>query len=253
MTSLAHIKAITIDAIDTLITPDPSIGAIYARSFHDKGFTFPPENIANFNKIFRKIYQELTAVRKLTPATERGDKLFWTQVFQKTLQVLIPDIHENTLKASTKHLWTELSKPENWKEIPGTRSPLELLTHAGYKIYIFSNADQRLQKILKGLGLLAFIEDIFLANDLGYRKPHPQSFAAVQDALGLEPSQILHIGNHPKIDIEGAQNAGWHTAYIKTLTKNILETNGEAKNNTLSINRLGDLTEILLKSSSVTA
>lgn len=46
------------------------------------------------------------------------------------------------------------------------------------------------------------------AEDIGVSKPEPAAFAAALAAAGCAPEEMLHIGDHPRDDIEGAKEAG---------------------------------------------
>ena len=46
------------------------------------------------------------------------------------------------------------------------------------------------------------------AEDIGISKPDPAAFAAVLKAADCNPDQLLHIGDHPRDDIDGAHGAG---------------------------------------------
>ncbi|WP_108652658.1 HAD-IA family hydrolase [Dongshaea marina] len=45
-------------------------------------------------------------------------------------------------------------------------------------------------------------------------KPEPDLFEQLADELKLEPSQILHIGDHPLTDVEGARRAGYLSGWL---------------------------------------
>ena len=52
------------------------------------------------------------------------------------------------------------------------------------------------------------------ACDIGVAKPAPAIFLHACDRLGLAPAQVLHVGDDPHADIEGARAAGMRTAWI---------------------------------------
>ena len=45
-------------------------------------------------------------------------------------------------------------------------------------------------------------------------KPAPDMFVQVQQALGLAPGQILHVGDHPETDVLGARLHGFKAAWL---------------------------------------
>ena len=46
------------------------------------------------------------------------------------------------------------------------------------------------------------------AEELGALKPHPRSFEAVMEGLGVDPGEIVHVGDREDLDVEGALGAG---------------------------------------------
>ena len=52
---------------------------------------------------------------------------------------------------------------------------------------------------------------IFISEELGVAKPHPKIFSIACDSLGIDPSQVLYVGDHPRRDVDPAHEAGLHT------------------------------------------
>lgn len=52
------------------------------------------------------------------------------------------------------------------------------------------------------------------ARDSGVAKPDRRIFLEAAERLGVAPSQILHVGDDPGMDIVGAREAGLRTAWI---------------------------------------
>lgn len=237
----ASIKAITIDAIGTVVAPTPSVGVILANCLQNQDVQCDWPNLTNsLQEAFEYFYEAAAPSRKVEGVTDRTEKLFWGKIFAKILGELFPRAPDAFLKKMVKAFWEAMSRPENWEEIPGARPPLELLSRCGYKIYIFSNGDSRLHKILKGLGLSSIAEAAFVATELGYRKPHPQAFAKVMSALRLPPEAFLHVSGDREEDVLGAMQAGWSGAF--------LHASSPKNKSLLHVQRLGDLVERLMPS-----
>lgn len=64
------------------------------------------------------------------------------------------------------------------------------------------------------IGLSHFFSVSLNARQVGFPKPHPDSFARLIDALKLEPHEILYVGDDPAIDVQGARLAGLMTAWM---------------------------------------
>jgi FMN phosphatase YigB (HAD superfamily) len=53
----------------------------------------------------------------------------------------------------------------------------------------------------------AHLDAVVTSVDCGWRKPDPRAFAAVADALAVDPAHLLHVGDDPQAD-GGAAGAG---------------------------------------------
>ncbi|MGC1549027.1 MAG: HAD family hydrolase [Rhodanobacter sp.] len=67
---------------------------------------------------------------------------------------------------------------------------------------------------LDRIGLSAHFDHHICARDTGMLKPDPRIFHAAAERLGLDPAQILHVGDDPELDVVGAREAGLRTAWI---------------------------------------
>jgi 2-haloalkanoic acid dehalogenase type II len=81
-----------------------------------------------------------------------------------------------------------------------SRYPLVALTNG--------NAD------LEQTGIARFFTGCISAKTVGTAKPHAAIFEAARIHLGFNAEQILHIGDDPWLDIEGAQAAGFRSAWV---------------------------------------
>ncbi|GAA2593279.1 hypothetical protein GCM10010424_47680 [Streptomyces lienomycini] len=67
---------------------------------------------------------------------------------------------------------------------------------------------------LRVLGVHDRFEAILCAAELGVSKPEAGAFRAACDALGLAPSEVAYVGDHPEIDGRGAADAGLLSVWI---------------------------------------
>ncbi len=66
------------------------------------------------------------------------------------------------------------------------------------------------------LGLGCYFSFSYKASDVGLGKPHPHMFERALQSAGVEPSEALHIGDHPEHDIFGASAVGMHTLHFRS-------------------------------------
>lgn len=67
---------------------------------------------------------------------------------------------------------------------------------------------------LRAIGVHGYFEGAVAARDAGALKPDPQIFRRALHAAGLPPASVLHAGDDPEADIEGARRSGLHGAWI---------------------------------------
>ncbi|MDX1381511.1 MAG: HAD family hydrolase [Xanthomonadales bacterium] len=67
---------------------------------------------------------------------------------------------------------------------------------------------------LAALGMAEFIPEVIRAVEVGRSKPAPEAFRAVQQRVGVPAGEIVHIGDHPEQDVEGARGAGFQVIWL---------------------------------------
>jgi len=85
---------------------------------------------------------------------------------------------------------------------------LEALSRAEMRMIVVSNWDYSLHRILRNLGISEFFEHEFASLEHGPEKPDPEFFRIAGATTGLPLDAILHVGDHPLDDLEGARGAG---------------------------------------------
>jgi putative hydrolase of the HAD superfamily len=67
---------------------------------------------------------------------------------------------------------------------------------------------------LKRCGVADLFAGHVTARAAGCAKPDPRIFAHLADMAGVEPRQVLHIGDDPLADVVGATRAGMQAVWI---------------------------------------
>jgi len=96
----------------------------------------------------------------------------------------------------------------NWDQIlPGTREALDRLRRQ-YSIAVISNADGRIDAVLRRCGICDCFASITDSGNVGHEKPHPAIFAAALHEMKANPAESLYVGDVYSVDYVGARNAG---------------------------------------------
>jgi len=67
---------------------------------------------------------------------------------------------------------------------------------------------------LSAIGLSPFFEHAIGAREAGAAKPDPRIFEVLLQRAGLEPAQVVYVGDDPHADVAGATAAGMHAVWI---------------------------------------
>ena len=86
---------------------------------------------------------------------------------------------------------------------------LEVLTEH-FSLIAVTNGNANLQRI----GIRHLFHDVVTAVDAGAAKPARPIFDEAVSRADVAARQTLHVGDHPEIDIAGAQEAGLRTAWV---------------------------------------
>lgn len=92
--------------------------------------------------------------------------------------------------------------PEFVRPIPGATELLAQLEARGLPHAILTNGWSPLQE--EKARLVGFKGPVLVSDVIGVRKPAPEAFRTLCDALGCAPSQTAYVGDDPRTDVGGA-------------------------------------------------
>lgn len=67
---------------------------------------------------------------------------------------------------------------------------------------------------LDAIGLGHYFTAVFTAAGVGAAKPDSRAFLAVCERLALRPTEVVHAGDHPLLDVDAARTAGLHAIWV---------------------------------------
>jgi putative hydrolase of the HAD superfamily len=74
--------------------------------------------------------------------------------------------------------------------------------------------------LLERDGLRSEFDVTIYSVDVGHAKPRREPFRAALDALGLPPSDVIHIGDNERTDVRGALDAGMRAIRVDFVRQN---------------------------------
>lgn len=195
------IRAIAVDAVGTLIHPEPSAAHVYAAVGARFGSRLALEEIQRrFRAAFAR-QEDIDAANALR--TDEGRELMrWRHIVAEVLD----DVDDP--RRCFELLYEHFRRPESWRVNPDAPAVLGELRRRGYRLALASNFDARLRPIAASLPGLAAIAQLLISSEVGWRKPAPQFFAALGAQLEVPAADVLLVGDDRVNDFDGAIQAG---------------------------------------------
>jgi putative hydrolase of the HAD superfamily len=229
---------IIFDAVGTLLFPDPPAAAVYhaaaarfgsrltlaqvARRLHEQMHPRGPD--AGRWRRRRRTWGTLHSERgnRNKPAgfraawfwrprtSQRRERLRWRRIVQRVLD----DVPGRDGRRLFARLWHHFRRPEHWQLYPDVAPVLKVLRQAGYRLAVASNFDRRLADVVRGHPPLACLDAYLISSELGFSKPDPRFFQAVQRQVHASGQELLLVGDQAVCDVAGAIAAGWQALLV---------------------------------------
>jgi putative hydrolase of the HAD superfamily len=130
--------------------------------------------------------------------------------------------------------------------IDGAKDLVEHVEDEGYKIGLICNTGRTpgriIREVLKKMDMFKYFGTLTFSNELKIRKPDPRIFFHTLDQLKSAPSNSLHLGDEPKLDVWGAKRAGMTSVHFNPNQATYVEIEPD-----FSIKKLAELKIILQK------
>ena len=207
------LQALFFDAAGTLIRPAQPVGLTYSLFAAQSGIQTEPEAVM---KAFREAWKATPPpMHPVGSPPEDDDRGWWRgmvgDVFARVLGRPLP---ENTLGDLFEVLYLHYGQPQAWTVFDDVVPALSDLAR-DHRLFVLSNFDRRLRRILAGHDLLRFFGHVIISSEVGAAKPHARMFRAALEVAGCAPGLCLHIGDDMICDVEGAQSSGMHAFHVK--------------------------------------
>ncbi len=198
-------RAVFFDAGETLIKVHPSVGEIYCDAARRFGSNGEP---ARVESLFRRAFGE----KKANPNgefTRETEKNWWYELVQAVFEKAgVLDGLGTRFDECFEYLYEIFHGPTVWRVYEDVAPTLEGLRAKNIPAAVVSNWDTRLPGLLESLGLTDHLQFILTSAEVGFEKPSPEIFLHAAEKARASVSEILHVGDRPTDDVEGALNAG---------------------------------------------
>ena len=207
--ALNSIRGIVLDAVGTLIEPQPSVAEAYAFAARRQKVELDP---AVTRKRFRQHFATLESGESDNPfvTDEPNERRRWRSIVAACLpEVLDPE-------RAFEELWEHFGNPASWAVFPDVEPALIRLQKAKIPFCVASNFDGRLHRVLAGLPIQNHLDFTpVVSSEVGYRKPHPAFYREAIGRLAVDPSEVLFVGDDLENDYRGPSREGLNAVLIQ--------------------------------------
>lgn len=88
------------------------------------------------------------------------------------------------------------------------------LRASGFGLYVVSNWDVLLEDVLENLGWKRYFDGVIASAAVGVEKPDRGIFEEALRASGANRERVVHVGNDPVADVEGATRCGLDAVFV---------------------------------------
>jgi putative hydrolase of the HAD superfamily len=203
----AGVCVVAFDAVGTLIHPEPPAPEVYAAVGRRFGCRRTVAEIAaRFRTAFRA---EEDWDRQHGWRTSEGRE---HERWRRIVGAVLDDVDDPA--GCFGELFDHFARPGAWRCGPEVGPVLAAVAGGGVGLAVASNYDRRLWAVAAGLPDLRPIERLVISSEVGWRKPAAEFFAALVQGLGCSPEEVLHVGDDPVNDYDGARAAGLRAALV---------------------------------------
>lgn len=225
-------KAVVLDLFDTLVRWEPERLPLMEWRGQSHRSTMPWV-FPKLRELFGTALELGTFIEAYTSAIEEialereRDRIEITchERFRRTLERLgwtPPSEVDAVAEALTR---THMAGVRRVTSAPPERATAVRTISPHFRLGLLSNFDdtQTGHEVLADTGVAALFETVVISAEVRLRKPDQRIFDHLRALMGLEPQEILFVGDNPVDDILGASRAGMHTAWISRGTLTVPE------------------------------
>lgn len=192
---LTH-KALLVDAVGTLVIPSQPMAQIYRQIGEKYGVEYSEAEIL---KRYRWAYEQPWGRSRLRYVND--GRPFWQHIVSSSTGCSDSQYFEELYNYYTTEKAWHLCDPDAERVFKALRA-------AGVKLAVVSNFDTRLRPVLRALNCDHWFDAVAVSAEVEAEKPNPTIFLKACELLGVNPDDVVHVGDDRRNDIWGARDAG---------------------------------------------
>ena len=133
---------------------------------------------------------------------------FWSNYYAQALLDAGVDLPREELLSAGDALYDWYQRPEQWEPYPEVLEALQAVHERGLRQGVVSDWGTDLVPLLHAHEVTRHLDFVVASAAVGTAKPHPDIFRYALDRAGLQPSEVLYVGDSYVSDVLGARAVG---------------------------------------------
>lgn len=206
-------RAIFFDVGETLLAPHPSFPELFARVLIERGYEVQTSVVERVFAQMAPSFAEVIDKHVTEPWTvsRESSLAFWGRIYATALAQL--NIADSDGKIS-EAMYERFTRYESYRLFPDVVPALEFAKQAGLTIGLISNFEEWLEGLLTHMEVADLFDPVVISGKVGIEKPDPAIFRMALDQSGVPAAESVYVGDHPRIDVEGARAVGMGAVLI---------------------------------------
>ena len=118
------------------------------------------------------------------------------------------------IEAPTEVLAEVAERRISYNPYPESEPVLDELKELGVPLYVVSNWDIELEKVLEGMDWMRFFDGVIVSAVFGVEKPRREIYDEALRVASVPARRAVMVGNDPVADVRGASEAGVDAVFV---------------------------------------
>lgn len=199
------LRAVFFDVGNTLLYPYPSVSEVVREVLAREGHIRDLSAIDELMPLVDEYYEDRYRTDDTFWTSEEETSAVWVGMYSLLCRRLGIDLDAEHI---ARLVYDEFGDASRWRLYDDVEPAMQRIRERGLRTGLISNWDQRLMRIMDGLGTAPLLDTIVSSADVGLHKPDPRIFLLACQRLGVTPSEAVHVGDHHYADVLGASSVG---------------------------------------------
>lgn len=213
----SRFRLVTFDATNTLLKFKEPVGQAYSGVASLYGVTSDPKKLtSSFKREWKHMLAQHPNFGCYDGLTSQD---WWSELVRRTfLHSGCASVSDGKMTLIATHLFESYKTSHCWAVDKGAESILKKLKLTGHKVGMISNTDERLDAVLRNVGLRQYFDFVIASAVARVEKPSKEVFSLALSHASqgddIKPYEALHVGDDVELDYCASRRAGWNGALL---------------------------------------